>query len=263
MSYRRVDCGTWDEFLAAVLEASREFEQRYSESAVPFFRGHASSGYRLEPGLYRPLGPRYYADYDEQNFYYEFRARAGALLSPSFTSWDVLFLMQHHGVPTRLLDWTESFATALYFALQGADAEIDIWMLDPYALNAQAAGRPDILDVETHLAADYFEAFIQPGGRGKLPPGPALAIYPRRQIARLASQHGLFTLHLEDQYGRRPLEDLEEPWLTRIRLDGAALPEANRFLKVMGVNDFSMFPDLDGLSRYLRKRIRGGWGIMA
>ena len=91
------------------------------------------------------------------------------------------------------------------------------------------------------------------------PPWPAVAIYPRRQNARLASQHGLFTLHLQDT----ALEDFEEPWLTRFRLAGPAVAEASRFLKVMGVNDFSLFPDLDGLSRFLRKRIKGGWGIVA
>jgi hypothetical protein len=132
-------------------------------------------------------------------------------------------------------------------------------MLDPYLLNQQEANTQDIMDVESHFEAEYFELFIEPGGRVKPPPWTVVAIYPRRQIARLASQHGLFTLHL----GRPALENLGQPWLTRFRLSAAAVPEASRFLKVMGVNDFSLFPDLDGLSRYLRKRIKGGYGIVA
>jgi len=212
----------------------------------------------LLPGLFRHAATGLYNPYDEKNFYYEFRARAGALLNPGFTSWDVLFLMQHHGVPTRLLDWTESFATALYFALEGATSDADIWMLDPYLLNQQEGNTGDIIDVQSHFEAEYFDLFIEPDGRKQLS-GTAVAIYPRRQIARLASQHGLFTLHLEGV----ALEDQQEPWLTRFRLSAPAVPEASRFLQVMGVNDFSLFPDLDGLSRFLRKRIKGGYGIVA
>jgi hypothetical protein len=219
--------------------------------------------YKLLPGLFRPPETGVlYQDHDEKNFYYEFRARAGVLLNPSLTSWDALFLMQHHGVPTRLLDWTESFATAFYFALDKATSDVDIsdvdiWMLDPYSLNSEQANTKFIIDVESHFEAEYFDMFIKPRDDVRPPVGTALAIYPRRQIARLASQHGLFTLHLD----KNPLEDLEKPWLTRFRLSAPAVSEANRFLKVMGVNDFSLFPDLDGLSRFLRKRIRGGYGI--
>ena len=259
MSYQQVDCASWDDLIGEVMRSTQSFDSRYSPSAVPFFRGHSSPNHRLQPGLHRFASGLRYTDYDEKNFYYEFRARAGALLNPGFSSWDVLFLMQHHGVPTRLLDWTESFATALYFALEGAASDVDVWMLDPYDLNRQVANTPDIMDVESNLPAEYFDLFIEPAGIGQRPPWPAVAIYPRRQIARLASQHGLFTLHLRDT----ALEDLGKPWLTRFRLEGPAVAEASRFLKVMGVNDFSLFPDLDGLSRFLRKRIKGGWGIIA
>lgn len=259
MGYQRIDCGSWSELVEEVMRVTQDFERTYSASAVPFFRGHASPSHRLLPGFLRPTSSGTYTEYDEKNFYYEFRARAGALLSPSFSSWDVLFLMQHHGVPTRLLDWTESFATALYFALEGAPAEVDVWMLDPYLLNQQVASTQDIMDVESDLGGEYYDLFIEPGAGASRPPWTTIAIYPRRQIARLASQHGLFTLHFTDA----PLESFEEPWLTRFRLGAEAAAEAGRFLKVMGVNDFSLFPDLDGLSRFLRKRIRGGYGIVA
>jgi hypothetical protein len=123
----------------------------------------------------------------------------------------------------------------------------------------QVANTNNIMDVESNFSADYFDLFIEPSGAGRRPPWTIVAIYPRRQIARLASQHGLFTLHLSDT----PIEVFEGPWLTRFRLAGTAVEEASRFLKVMGVNDFSLFPDLDGLGSFLRKRIKGGYGFLA
>ena len=259
MAYRSIDCDSWGQLLEQVMAVTAEFEGRYSRSGLPFFRGHSSQSFQLLPGLLRRQSRPPYTAYDEKNFYYEFRARAGALLSPTFSSWDILFLMQHHGLPTRLLDWTESFSTALYFALEGATSDVDIWMLNPYLLNQQEADTENILDVESNLKKEYFDLFIEPSDSPPPPSGRAVAIYPRRQIARLASQHGLFTLH----FSETALEDLDQPWLTRFRLSSAAVEETSRLLKVLGVNDFSLFPDLDGLSRFLRKRIKGGYGMIA
>lgn len=254
MGFQHLECDSSAKLIEEVMRVTREFEMRHLPGAIPFFRGHASTAYQLLPSLFRRAEDGEYSDYDEENFYYEFRARAGALLNPTLTSWDILFLMQHHRVPTRILDWTESFATALYFALENATSDVDVWMLDPYMLNNHLLSIDEILDVEADIGREYFDLFVKKP-REEEPGWPAAAIYPRRQIARLASQHGLFTLHV----ARQPLEDMEgAEWLTRFRLSGGAAEEARRFLGVMGVNDFSLFPDLDGLGKLLRKRIRAG-----
>ena len=73
----------------------------------------------------------------EATLYYEFQARARELHQRSLSGWDVLFFMRHHGVATRILDWTEVLGVALYFAILGAGdgATPCVWVLNPYALN--------------------------------------------------------------------------------------------------------------------------------
>src|SRR4051812_276443 len=109
----------------------------------PWFRGHGEPGWKLDPGQYRLQRPGTGVGsdwYNERTLLTEFKFRAPLYL-PSGAAprndWEWLFLMQHYGLPTRLLDWTESSLIALYFALRdnrgGSDAVV--WMLNPWWLN--------------------------------------------------------------------------------------------------------------------------------
>jgi hypothetical protein len=239
----------WSEFLDAVTEATVEFENRWtSPSAVPFFRGHSSTIFELLPGLFRPCNRLYYSPYDEANLYYEFCLHSGPLLPTNGDSWNTIFTMQHHGLPTRILDWTESFGIALYFATANASSDIDVWFLDPYIYNRETCGIEEVLDVDADLKGNYFDFFIEP--KTDISWKHAVAIYPSRRTPRMTGQNSLFTLHSDLE----PMESTAAEGLIRFTLAATELGAARRYLKVAGINEFTLFPDLDGLARYLKNR---------
>ena len=104
-----------------------------------WYRGHADAKWKLVPGYHRSR-----REISETTLLARFKQSAAMLaeLQPR-DDFDWLFLMQHYGVPTRLLDWSESPLVALYFAVQDAGncVELDgaLWRLDPTELNKHAS----------------------------------------------------------------------------------------------------------------------------
>ena len=203
-----------------------------------FYRGHYRANWTLLPGLARATS----AEEIEDNLYFDFVIRAGELLPRHNDSWSNFFAMQHHGIPTRLLDWTETFGVALYFALKGGKGNAAIWILDPFALNEASINLPNILN-PNELPGTYDEYYIS---KTKPLHGRVIAISPLRHDPRVFSQRAGFTLH-DDL--KTPLEKAFPSAVTKIVIPAAARREAATYLKLAGISEFSLFPDLDGLAR--------------
>jgi FRG domain-containing protein len=172
------------------------------------------------------------------------------LLPPSENNWQTLFLMQHHGLPTRLLDWTTNFAVALFFATKGNAKSPTIWILDPYALNSRICNRREVIHLESDFPIGYEDYFVEDSrpSFGSFP-SPFVAIAGNSQSTRMHSQQGHFTLHTDLQTSLDDGPTDAGRW--KLVVPPNAVDGAKGFLQLAGITEYSLFPDLDGLGRHL------------
>jgi len=243
---------TWYEICDEVREAYN------TTGASPlFFRGHSDASWPLVPTLARHTHsimthtklPS--SAHVEENLYFEFVTHAGELLRRELDAWDHLFSMQHHGVPTRLLDWTECFAVAVHFALKDATGDAAIWILNPFLLNNTTMGAAKV--VRPTVLGDYFALYI--ARTAKVQKRKAVvALYPLRHNLRVFQQRSGFTLYNNLSSS---LEDLYPESVKKIVLPVSVHADARAFLLLAGISEFTLFPDLDGLSRQVKMRYVG------
>jgi hypothetical protein len=185
----------WYRWLQCVQEVIRDFKIKRNCEII-FYRGQGDASAKPIP----MLGREGYKidDSRESTLFHEFKAWSSLQIEKEHSDWELLFLMRHYGIPTRLLDWTESFSIALFFALKNADdTDAVVLLLDPYELNRRTIGEPSIQTIGELPEWKNIDLWI---GKKKQAfsqiSGDAFSLYPPKSNPRLLAQKGLFT------YGR-------------------------------------------------------------
>lgn len=222
-----------------------------------WFRGQSNCEWHLVPRLYRPTESTSH----ERHMFRDFKLRANAFISiPPENDMELLFVMQHYSMPTRLLDWTESHLCALFFAVEPQDVTVDaaVWILGPADLNklSKFGHRVPMSDHDVFLR--YTLDVDSTGSkRHKVTATYPMAVRPRRSTPRVVAQRGMFTVHGQEQKSIDHYKEAQEfPSLRlhKLLISAGAKPRLKKELLLAGVSYSSLFPDLDGLSREISYR---------
>jgi hypothetical protein len=213
-----------------------------------WYRGHSDAEWNLEPKFMR-LKDRP----PETHYLNKFKQDASIILNHQPKSeFEWLFLMQHYGVPTRLLDWTESPLVGLYFSLLSHhDKSGALWVLRPCDLNLISNYRPDyefeIPSFEDEHMLGYVPSTIARESKSKL--FPMAAIAPRNS-PRMQAQQGVFTIsHRENIFVDNAGADgtpKNHVWRYIIRPHDKV--QLKRDLAILGVDKFQLFPELESIA---------------
>lgn len=211
----------------------QSFSRFYKSSADPgkwMFRGHGIFDYILKPSVGRLLGNGIFKTKEElfkfeESAFNEFKINSYPELRET-NCFTLLAIAQHHGLKTRLLDWTLSGLVALFFAVEDENmrskdgALIAFQSQFDFNLHAQTSKSP--FDLEN----DYDFVFV-----------PSLS-------PRIKAQQGVFQLFKD------PTEEFSEAYnMGKVRILASSKRRIKDELDGLGISLKTLYPDLDGLCK--------------
>lgn len=250
--YRILRVESWEEFLEYITRPP------YSNWA---FRGERDERWPLYSSLSRyfqnfNVAPKAWAQ-QEARILRIFKRKAHQFLDqPPAVDDDFqwLALMQHHGAPTRLLDFTWSPYVAAFFALERTLADGVIWALNPARIDSSRAAKPARMDPRE---CGNFDRYYIKGRHRFIWMGE-----PYFMNQRLIAQSGTFAV---PGVLDKPIEAIlneadQENILTKFVMTNALREVGMRELYRMNITYATLFPDLDGLARSMNYELEFHWG---
>jgi hypothetical protein len=242
------------------------------QEKLPWFRGVTKVSHVPVPRIYR--GKKTinweYAENEAVDMQAEFARRAKPFLRQRFPLGigEYLHLMQHYGLPTRLLDWTESAMIALFFAIATKPKTPCLWMLNPSWLNyvndvtrinrKTKEDKSLVLYTGTDAVGQYTadkvirKHYFDEHKLAKYP----VAVFPPHVDPRIVAQKSVFTIHGKDRDGFYSLLKKHgaraQVCMLKISANPRKISNMVDELSRLGVTETTVFPDLEGLSREIK-----------
>jgi FRG domain-containing protein len=217
---------------------------------VSLFRGHRDETWPIEPNIFRyRYMKRHIANGLPMMLLDSFKKSAVRLVQPvPSNDWEWLAVAQHHGLITPLLDWTTNPLAAAFFAVQDPLNESEC--LTPNGNSSMSAvwcyrPRQDQLG----WLSDYYDPAASPFDIDRV-----VIFEPSHFSVRITAQAGAFTVHPFLRGG------VTKPkWngsALKIRIPPGVRVDIRRSLAQFGIHHASLFPDVDGLAKYINARFK-------
>ena len=264
VNVEEVEIERWEGFLSKVSQLDSLPEEFV-------YRGQKDSSWSLQPSLARICDCFSNAMENEIRMHAVFMGRSTTLLSPNIFGelirhYNILqwwAQMRHHGAPTRILDWTKSPFVAAYFACESGCKSGAVWCLNRTKFHRYMCNTPEYREFVNYLGS---KASIEDRNtmEGMLygEDLPHLVTFADTNLLtdRMERQQGLFSYsnlpHIDHADGLRNHPGV----LTKLVIpDGISSDLKREFmhqLRLMNINGFSLFPDLDGIGRYCTELAR-------
>jgi hypothetical protein len=232
------------EYLDEVRELYETLESDFNAVSTDhlLFRGHHSAAWKLTPRLGRLSLRGATIPEAESELFRAFKAQWLPFVQREATSdWDVLAMAQHHGLATRLLDWTTNPLVALWFVVR-----------EPPLLDADGLPQDGAIVVVKADPADQVDSSKE---TDPFRVTQTRLFRPSHLNARIIAQGGWFSVHKYNVNGKR-FSVFDGVAKYRDRIERFVVP-SKRFavlrtsLHRLGLNEATLFPDLDGLTKHL------------
>jgi hypothetical protein len=229
-----------------------------------WYRGLSHKRHTLLPGIMRDAKTKEEIFDREKRLLTRFRQRSLPYWPSGYPQddWEHLFAMQHYGVPTRLLDWTENLFVAAHFAVgkvleAAADDAPVIWCLDPVQWNRATPVLSEYgKSIQVLTTSDDDIEPYRPETTKRRNKSP-VAIFGTHNSTRIVAQRGTFMIWGEEP---RSLEEFanEMPdalvWQLVVR---GSREKLARDLSALGFGETMVFPELGALASELSRA--EGW----